>query len=99
MGGGKSHLAPAVKNKRKIYCDYLRFFAILAVITLHVAAKNWCSTDVQSFEWGIFNLFDSIVRWGVPVFVIISGSLFLSREIDIKRIYSKYVLRLVVAHI
>ena len=97
--GGEDGPSSVIKKNRKVYCDYLRIFAIFAVITLHVAAHNWYSTDVTSFEWSIFNFFDSIVRWGVPVFVMISGSLFLGREIDTKQIYSKYVLRLVIAYV
>lgn len=38
------------------------------------------------------------MRWGVPVFVMISGALFLSKnEISTKVIFSKYVLRIVTA--
>ena len=77
--------------ERKTYCDYLRLIATFAVVVLHVAASNWYSTDVNGLEWQSFNFYDSVVRWGVPIFVMISGSLFLSREISIRKIYSKYI--------
>lgn len=83
--------------KRTVYFDYLRVFATLAVMILHISATNWRTTDVNGLAWQTFNFFDSIVRWGVPVFVMISGSLFLNREIPLKKIYSKYILRLAVA--
>ena len=67
--------------ERKTYCDYLRLIATFAAVVLHVAASNWYSTDVNGLEWQSFNFYDSVVRWGVPIFVMISGSLFLSREI------------------
>ncbi len=84
---------------RKTYCDYLRLAATFAVIMLHVSGSNWYGTDVNGLEWQTFNFYDSLARWAVPVFVMISGSLFLGRDIDIKSIYSKYILRLVTAFV
>lgn len=82
---------------RIIYFDYLRVCATFAVMILHISAPNWYTTDVNGFEWQVFNFFDSIVRWGVPVFVMISGALFLNREISLKTLYSKYVFRMVIS--
>ncbi len=82
---------------RIVYMDYLRVFATFAVMILHISAQKWYTTDVNGFAWQTFNFFDSIVRWSVPVFVMISGALFLDRDIPLRRIYAKYVLRLMVA--
>ena len=84
-------------NNRIIYFDYLRIMATIAVIVLHISAQNWHLTDVNSFEWKTFNFFDSLTRWGVPVFLMISGGLFIEKSVEIKQIYSKYVLRLAVS--
>lgn len=85
---------------RTIYFDYLRIFATMAVIMLHTAAGYFSAVDVNGYDWFVFNFYDSIVRWAVPVFVMISGALFLSKkEVPIKTIYSKYVLRMVTAFI
>jgi surface polysaccharide O-acyltransferase-like enzyme len=43
------------------------------VIILHVSASKWYDTPVRSFNWQIMNFYDSLVRWTVPVFVMISG--------------------------
>ena len=83
-----------MKNNRIVYFDYLRIIAIFAVIVLHIAAHNWHGTDVNSFEWQMFNIYDSIVRWGVPVFVMISGALFLGKDISIKKLYNKHIFRI-----
>lgn len=83
--------------KRTIYFDYLRVFATFAVILLHLAGQNWNNADVNSFNWQVFNVYDSIVRWAVPVFVMISGALFLERSISLKKIYLKYVVRLFIS--
>ena len=84
---------------RIVYFDYLKVFAAFAVMILHISAQNWYTTDVNESAWQIYNFFNSMVRWAVPVFVMISGALFLNRKIRLKIIYSKYILRLVIAFV
>ena len=85
--------------ERKNYCDYLRLIATFAVVVLHVSASNFNHADVNGMQWQTFNFYDSLVRWSVPVFVMISGSLFLGRTTSIKKIYSRYILRMVTAFV
>lgn len=85
------------EKKRIVYFDYLRVVSTMAVVVLHVSAQNWLAFEGRSFEWQVFNFYDCIVRWGVPVFVMISGSLFLPRKIEIKTLFSKYILRMMTA--
>lgn len=89
------------KQKRILYLDLLRIIATIAVIIIHVSAQNWYSTNISSFAWNIFNIFDSAVRWAVPIFVMISGALFLDNDIDmdIKKLYKKNILRLITSYI
>ncbi len=86
---------------RKHYFDFLRVTACFAVMVIHVAAQNWLSVDVHSFEWQVFNFYDSLVRFGVPVFVMISGALFLNpdRDIPVRKLYSKYIFRMFTAFV
>lgn len=82
-----------LQNKTRLaYYDYLRVAAIFGVIMIHVSAQNWQNSNVNSIEWQFFNIYDSMMRWAVPVFVMISGSLFLNREYNIKTIYKKIFL-------
>lgn len=84
------------KENRILYLDYLRVFASFAVIVLHVAAQNWYESPVNSLEWQVFNFFDGMVRWCVPIFVMVSGTLFLNRVIPVVKIYKKYIFRLLI---
>lgn len=88
-------------KSRVVYLDLLRIVACLCVIGIHVSAQNWHVTDVRSFEWNVMNGYDVIVRFGVPVLVMISGVFFLDplKKITIKQIYAKYILRITVAYI
>lgn len=86
--------------QRTVYLDFLRILSTIAVIVIHVSA-SYIYTDLGSFEWHINNIYDSIVRWAVPVFIMISGALFLdvNRPLDIKKLYTKNIFRLVSAYI
>lgn len=86
-----------MENKRILYFDILRTAAAIAVITIHVTAQNWYSAKVGSFEWITFDVFNSLVRWAVPAFVMISGALFLGKERGIKYICKNHVLRMITA--
>ena len=97
----KLPLTEISKTNRVPYLDYLRVFAMMAVICIHVSANKWYSTPVTEINWHIFNFYDSIVRWAVPVFVMISGSLFLNpnKVVPIRTVFTKYIVRIGMAFI
>lgn len=82
------------KNGEKIlYANILKIVASIAVVLLHVSAIDWYMIDATSKEWNIINIYDSIVRWGVPIFVMVTGMLLLpeEKEIKISKIFKKYI--------
>lgn len=83
---------------RYIYFDILRIIAVFAVIMLHVSARRFY-VSFPSNEWEFLNFYDSISRWGVPVFVMISGALFLdtNKLFSLKRLFKKNVVRILAA--
>ena len=56
-------------------------------------------SQIASYEWYVLNFYDGIVRWTVPVFVMISGTLFLGKNQGIKQLYKKNILRIITAFI
>lgn len=78
---------------RAIFLDALRIVSICAIVLLHVAGSFWHEVDVKSFNWQAINVYDCITRWGVPVFVMISGALFLDphRKHSAKKIWTKNI--------
>lgn len=74
------------KKERVIYLDIIRIFSCFCVIVLHVSSSYWQDTSIQSISWHIFNFYDSMTRWTVPVFVMISGALFCGRDVSIKEL-------------
>ena len=81
---------------RSIYLDWLRIVATFCVIVLHVSATHFNNFDFNKFEWHIVNIYDGCTRWVVPIFVMISGAIFLKpdRKFDLKNMYKKKILRL-----
>lgn len=81
--------------KRLVYLDVLRVFAIFGVLVIHIFCDDY-PFSYTSGNWFVALIGDSIVRWAVPVFVMISGALFLNpeKEISIKDILSKKIVRL-----
>lgn len=86
-------------KNRTLYFDYLRILATIAVIVIHVTATELLNRSIDTY-WHILNIFNGCSRFAVPVFFMISGALFLdnSRQISIKELYAKYILRLLVAY-
>lgn len=86
-------------TKRQYRLDYLRVFASIAIILLHVCCQNMAYVELAGTEWNIYNIGNALSRWGVPVFVMMSGALFLPREIPTKILYKKYILRMAIAYV
>lgn len=70
-------------KERQYNLDYLRIFACFMVVVIHVSAQKWHIADVNSTQWKSFNFYDSAARSAVPLFIMLSGKLFLSNEKDI----------------
>lgn len=89
------------KKERILYLDCLRVLATFTVVILHTASQTWHITDVHSYHWQVLNIYDSIVRFTVPIFVMISGALFLdnNKVLNIRNLYTKNIFRIVTAFI
>ena len=83
-------------KKRIDYFDLLRTVAIFFVILIHCTAPLFKSLSIDSPNWLITNLFESISRWAVPIFVMISGSIHLNRRRDFKTFFRKNILKLII---
>ena len=78
-----------MEAKRIEYIDTLKFVAILAVISVHCFTLNG---KAEILHFRIIN-FEQIFRFAVPLFLMISGSLMLNKEIELKEYLSKRMKR------
>lgn len=83
-------------GNRIVYYDLLRILAAFSVVMLHVSSQPWYELPVTDSRWLTANSYDALFRFGVPVFVMISGALFLPGppKTDMKRLYTHNILRL-----
>lgn len=86
-------------NSRIFWIELLRVVSCYGVILLHTSVIGWKESPLGSMDWRIYNLFHTTTRFAVCCFIMISGSLFLSkkRQISIRRLYQKNIFRCVVA--
>jgi len=82
------------KQKERIFeFDFLRILAVFAVIVIHVASELVMYNLPKSTEALIGNIFDSIAKFAVPFFVMISGYFVLNEnyELSIEKIKDKII--------
>lgn len=88
-------------RKKESFLDRLRVAATCAVVLLHTVTGVMDATDMTGYplENRVFLIAMDLVCWCVPVFVMISGYLFLdpSREITLGKMLTKYCKRIVLA--
>ncbi len=89
-----------MNNQNKIvYIDLLRIFASLSVVFIHVSSIHLEDLPIQSWDWMFHNIYCSLSRWSVPMFIMISGALFLdsNKIIKLKTFFNKNILRIATA--
>ena len=86
-------------DSRQHYFDFLRVIAAFSIIVSHTHDARWPikGYDITSFDWNVFVIYNGLSSWPVPVFVMISGALFLSRDIPLRRIFSRNIFRMCTA--
>ncbi len=70
-----------VFKKRVFYFDIIRAFACFCVIVLHSSA-GYAISDCGTVNNWIGNIFDSLVRVAVPLFVMLTGALMLDEDYE-----------------
>ncbi len=86
---------------RNRWMDLLRVWATCAVVMLHTVTCCLDRTDMRNFlpQQKVFLFCKDLLSWGVPVFLILSGYLFLnpSKQVSLKIMITKYCKRIVLA--
>lgn len=85
------------KTKKRVeYFDVLRTIACIAVVIIHISGE-YLKYNANTLNFWVGNVFDSIVRLAVPVFVMISGALMLDEEYEftIKKL-KKHIIKMLI---
>lgn len=88
-------------GQREIWPDIIRIVAVFAVIVLHTGVEHFYRIDTRTAAWQICNLYESLVRFCVPVFLMVSGRFLMdpAREYTLKKLYGVKILRLATAYL
>lgn len=78
-----------------VYINSVKVCAIFIVILLHASGPLVLKLELGSVGWWISHFYDSISRWGVPVFIMVSGALLLPKDETLTSFYVKRFRRLV----
>lgn len=91
-----------MENKRLTNIDLLKIISIISVIFIHVSSVNIFDlryTRLVNNNFLIINFYNIITRFCVPCFLMITGMFLLDKDISIKTIYKKYILRIAIVYI
>ena len=89
------------EKQRNIAFDILRILSAVSIIIMHITDGNIYSSPVKGSVFWQSALLNSISHFGVPVFVMISGALFLAPgyKLNLKRLWLHNILRLCIVYI
>jgi len=79
------------KDSRVYYLDCLRIFCSFFVILIHVSAYYYYNSALGSYNFKISYYYNFLSRFSVPNFFMISGAVFLSRDLSCEIIFNKYI--------
>ena len=83
------------------YLDLLRFIAISCVLMLHIISgiTDTIPEQMTTVQLGVYHFLKSLCTVGVPIFFMISGTLFLApeKELTLKALFRKYLRKIVLA--
>lgn len=86
-----------VKNDRLIWVDITRIIAIIAVVAIHVEdAFIFSWNKIPMTDWWVSNVYSGLIRFPVPLFIILSGYLLLDKQEDDRIFFSKRFSKVVI---
>lgn len=85
------------KNTHFLWVDIIRIIAIVAVLINHTVAQflvDW--NKISLINWLIADVYGAVIRFAVPVFIILSGYLLLDKQEDDLVFFSKRFSKVVI---
>ncbi|MDT3402182.1 acyltransferase [Mucilaginibacter terrae] len=86
-------------NNRSVWADNMRMIATIAVIIVHVATPAVFTqfkpqTNANNIVWWVGNVYGSVFRFCVPVFVMLTGALLLPYQLTLGEFLKKRLNRI-----
>ena len=84
---------------RILWVDWVRALAIVAILVIHVSSSYLTDISYQSNFWFIATFFESLSRFGIIAFVMISGYLLMNREYELTDFLNRRLKRVLIPFI
>lgn len=81
-------------KKRIAWIDILKIIGMLGVVIIHITGNTIDTLGLSGTHATIYTILSKSCLFTLPLFVMVSGSLLLSKDISYKEIFSKYVKRM-----
>lgn len=75
--------------RKIIWIEYAKVMAAILVVLQHSISQDWA--QLEGKNWELLNLIFMLTRMGVPIFLMCSGIGMLSKERDMRSIFTKSV--------
>lgn len=83
--------------RRITWIDFLRLLGIIGVLTMHICGNTLNTFGLDNTSKQIYYFMIYISEYAVPLFIMISGIMFLNKEnLTIKSMLKKYVLKVLI---
>ncbi len=78
-------------KKRILWIDILRTIGIISIILLHIMGNT---INTYHLSNNTYPIFINLLYFSIPLFIMLSGMYFLNKDISIKEMFHKYILRI-----
>ena len=85
-----------MKKKRIIWIDVLRLVGILMVLIIHVVGNTINTFGLSGDAALVYKVLSGISAASISLFVLISGGMFLGKDISYKDMFFKYIIKILV---
>lgn len=88
-----------VFSSRILWVDLAKVVGLVAILTIHVSSSYLMDYNVMAPYWVMGVFFESLARFGIILFVMVSGFLLFKKSYEIKEFFSKRFNRVLVPFI
>ena len=87
--------------KRKPYIDILRIISTYSIVLLHTISLKWSEVTLDSSDFAIMMVYETLVRYAVPMFFMLSGALMLENKehFSYRKLFSHNILHIVIVYL
>lgn len=91
--GNSPESLPVKVNGRLVWIELLRLVGCAGIIMLHTAGSYFHGLDPRGAAWNVDSLLHGVARYGVPIFLMITGVLYFSSDkpVSIKNIWGSKI--------